>query len=120
MENTVLIAQLILSLGIFNVWLIRQGKPSPWRGGNADNLNAEFKTYGLPIWFKNLIHVLKVGLAIVLIAGIWFPVVTKPAAVGIALLMLGAIAMHLKVRDPLKKSVPATGMLLLASAIAFL
>ena len=120
MENTVLIAQLILALGIFNVWLIRQAKPSLWRGGNANSLDDEFATYGLPAWFKNLIHILKVGLAIILIVGIWFPALTKPAAAGIALLMLGAIAMHFKVNDPLKKSAPATGMLLLASAIALL
>ena len=54
-----------------------------------------------------VIGLLKLFLAASLIAGIWFPAVTKPAAVGITILMLGAVAMHFKVQDPLKKSLPA-------------
>ena len=45
MENLKLIVQLIIALGIFNVWLINFGKPSKYRGGNAGNMSEEFGTY---------------------------------------------------------------------------
>ena len=41
---------------------------------------------------------------------------TRPLLL-IAILMLGALAMHLKIRDPLKKSVPALVMLALTIVI---
>jgi hypothetical protein len=36
----------------------------------------------------------------------------------LAVLMLGALAMHLKVRDPLLKSVPALAMLAMTTTLA--
>jgi hypothetical protein len=60
-----------------------------------------------------LVGFLKVLFAVLLIAGIWFPAVTKPAAAGMAVLMLGAVLMHVWVKDPLKKALPALGMLVL-------
>ncbi|HEY5764476.1 MAG TPA: DoxX family protein [Candidatus Deferrimicrobiaceae bacterium] len=62
----------------------------------------------------------KISLAILLLAGIWIPSVTKPAATGIALLMLGAVSMHLKVRDPIKKSLPAFSLLVLSLVVILL
>jgi hypothetical protein len=50
--------------------------------------------------------------------GLWFPEVTQLAAGGIATLMLGAVAMHVKVGDPLKKSLPASSLLALALVVA--
>ena len=43
---------------------------------------------------------------------------TRPAAMGMAVLMLGAMSMHLKVRDPLKKSLPAFTLLVLSVIVA--
>ena len=48
------------------------------------------------------------------------PVLTLPASVGLALLMGVAIAMHVKVKDPPKKSLPAMTMFTLSVAIAIL
>ena len=45
------------------------------------------------------------------------PVVVFPAALLLGGLMLGAVAMHVKIRDPLLKSMPALVMLLLAIGI---
>ena len=62
---------------------------------------------------------LKLMFAAALIAGIWFPALTRPgAAVGIAFLMFGAVAMHVKVKDPLKKSLPALTMFVLSLIVA--
>ena len=118
METLVIFIQLVIALGIFNVWLLRFGKPTAWRGGSAQNMKQEFQVYGLPGWFVGVIGLLKLLFAVLLIAGIWFPTVTKPAAVGMAVLMLGAVAMHVKVKDPPKKSLPAFTMLVLSLVVA--
>lgn len=120
MAELTIACQVVIALGIFNVWLLRFGKPTSWRGGMAQNMTEEFAVYGLPAWFMKVIGALKLLLAALLIAGIWYPAVTKPAAVGIAILMLGAISMHVRVKDPLKRSLPALAMLVLSSIVAVL
>ncbi len=83
-------------------------------------MREEFAAYGLPAWSVGVVGFLKVTLAILLLVGIWLPVVTRPAAIGIAALMLGAVSMHLKVRDPMKKSLPALTLLGLSCIVIFL
>lgn len=112
------IIQVVIALAILNVWLLRYGKATNYRGGNARSLKEEFAVYGLPGWFMGVVGFLKVLLAALLIAGIWFPPVTKPAAAGMAVLMLGAVSMHVKVKDPLKKALPALGMFGLCLIVA--
>ena len=74
----------------------------------------EFEAYGLP---KSIIYVigpLKVGSALALLISIWMPKFTVYPAAIMAVLMLGAILMHLKIKDPLNKAIPATIFLLLS------
>lgn len=118
MEWIIIVVQIIVAVTLFNVWLFRFGKPTAWRGGEAQSMSKEFAVYGLPTWFMYVVGFLKVALAACLIAGIWWPVLITPAALGIALLMIGAIAMHIKVQDPMKKSFPAATMLILVLFIA--
>jgi len=120
MNIVLTVIQIIVALGIFNVWLLRYGKETNWRGGTAKNMGEEFATYGLPIWFMIATGVLKVSLATLLIVGIWFPVITKPAAAVLAILMLGAVSMHVKVKDPVQKALPALTMFLLSAIVALL
>lgn len=108
-----IIVQIVIALGIINVWLLRSDKATNWRGGNATNMQEEFAVYGLPTWSVTVIGGLKLLLAAALLLGIAFPALTIPAAVGMTVLMLGAIAMHFKVKDALTKSVPAFSMLAL-------
>jgi hypothetical protein len=112
-----LIVQIFIALGLLNVWFIRFRKPTPYRGGSARSMPEEFSAYGLPSWVLWAVGGLKVGSALCLIAGIWVPALIAPAATVILVLMVGAIAMHLKVQDPLIKSVPATAMLALAAVV---
>ena len=74
-------------------------------------MREEFAAYGLPMWFAYVIGTLKVGSALLLLAGLWIPALVLPAALLVCILMVGALSMHLKVRDPLKKYLPAAGML---------
>jgi hypothetical protein len=112
--------QIIVGLGLLNVWLVRRRSATSYRGGTAKNLQEEFATYGLPGFAFYLVGALKVGAALVLIAGVWMALPVQAAAALVAVLMLGAVAMHLKVGDPLVKSLPAVLMLAMSAAIAAL
>ena len=114
------ILQIIIALGIVNVWLLRFGGPTEWRGGAAQNMTEEFSVYGLPAWFMLLIGFLKISLAALLIVGIWVPDIARYAALGMVALMLGAVAMHVKVGDPLPKSFPAIAMLTMSAVVALI
>jgi len=114
------ILQVIVGLGLLNVWLVRARSSTQFRGGPAQSLKEEFSAYGLPDWFFYAIGVLKIGSAVLLILGIWVPEVVLPAAGTVAVLMVGALSMHAKVKDPLIKSLPAFLMLLMAVAIVLL
>lgn len=118
-ESVQMFIQVIVALGIFNVWIVRFRKSTQWRGGGAQDMRAEFEVYGLPSWFMFLIGAAKISLASCLIAGLWVPAVTRPAAMGLAALMLGAVSMHVKVRDPIMRSLPAISMLIMSLFVAF-
>ena len=120
MEYLEIVLKLIIGLSVINVWLFRAQRSTPWRGGSAKNLQEEFATYGLPAWFMTIVGGLKVLLSAGLIASIWYPVIELYAAGGIGLLMIGAISMHVKVSDPIKKSFPAAFFLVLSVAIILL
>lgn len=112
--------KLIVALGILNVWLLRSGKATAYRGKNAQTLREEFAVYGLPYPIFCLVGLLKVGFALALLASIWMADLAQPAALGMATLMLGAFLMHLKVKDPLSKALPSLAVLAMCLAIAFL
>jgi hypothetical protein len=108
------IAQVVIALGILNVWLLRFNQPTAYRGKAAANMREEFAAYGLPAWAMWLIGGLKITLAAGLIAGLWLPALVLPCGVGMAILMIGAIAMHFKVGDRPIRALPAVVMLVLS------
>lgn len=110
--------QLIIALGLLNVWLLRFNKKTAYRGGDSGNLVEEFAIYGLPSWFCYLIGFLKVGSALSLILGLWIPALTLPASLLVMGLMLGAVTMHAKVKDPIKKALPASAMLIMSIIVS--
>jgi len=114
------VLQLIVGLGLLNVWLVRPKSATAYRGGGANSLQEEFTVYGLPSAAFYIVGALKVTAAVVLILGVWIPLPVQLAAGVVAALMVGAIIMHAKVRDPLVRAVPATIMLILTSAIVLL
>lgn len=116
MRTLLAVLQIAVALGLLNVWLLRARQRTAYRGGNASSMAGEFAEYGLPEWFMYAIGFLKVAAAVLLIIGLWAPVVIVPTALTICALMLGALAMHLKVGDPVRKSLPAS--LLLAACLA--
>ena len=77
-------------------------------------MKEEFAVYGLSENFMFLIGALKVISALVIFISIWNPSLLLYGAGTMAILMIGAIIMHVKVKDSLQKSLPAALMLLMS------
>ncbi len=107
MTNIAKIAQIGSALWIFNVWFNRFNKDTGYRGGDAKNMQEEFEEYGLSKNTMYAVGAAKVGLASMMLVGLFVPKYTRPASAGLAAMMLGAIGMHVKVKDPVKRSIPA-------------
>ncbi|HMS48382.1 DoxX family protein [Candidatus Neomicrothrix sp.] len=109
------------ALWILNVWFNRFNKDTGYRGGNATNMREEFEEYGLPEPVMYAVGATKVSLATMMLIGLVKPKLARPASAGLATLMVGAIGMHMKVKDPLKRSIPAISVFtgaVLAAALA--
>lgn len=117
LENAI---KVFIAICIINVWLFRFSRSTPWRGGQAKNMKQEFEAYGLPEWFMIAVGAAKVILSLVLLASIYYKHLEVYGAYGIAILMIGAIFMHFKIKDPLKKSLPAFLFLVLSLALVAL
>ena len=114
-----MILQLIISVGLINVWFFRFNKATDYRGGNAKNMQEEFLAYGLPIWSMYLVGTLKVAIAVMLIISIWVEELLIYNLILLALLMIAAVLMHVKVKDPIKKSYPALSILFMIALIMY-
>lgn len=117
MKFLLLTFQILVALGLVNVWVFRFNQSTPYRGGTARTMPEEFAVYGLPKFLLWMVGALKLGCAAALILGIWMSFLVKPAAAILAVLMVVAILMHLKVRDPLIKSLPALSVLTMVSVL---
>jgi len=106
------IFNLAISITLLNVWLVRFNKKTIYRGGDAHSMREEFTVYGLPTWFMYIVGFLKIILALLMIVGIWFTSINLYCYILLSILMIGAIIMHLKVRDPIIKSIPALCVLI--------
>lgn len=114
------IAQIGAAGWILNVWFNRFDRDTGYRGGDATNMKEEFAEYGFSEQQMYAVGATKVGLAIALLIGLFVPKIVRPAAIGLAAFMVGAIGMHVKVGDPLKRSAPAISVLTLSSVAAVL
>ena len=96
MENIEIIIQIVIAIGIFNVWIVRLKKPSIYRGGNSESMESEFKAYGFNNSVMKIIGFSKLALACLLILGIWYPDLVDISAFLMGCLMIGAIGVHIK------------------------
>tara|TARA_B100000073_G_C23472601_1_gene468127 strand:+ start:172 stop:540 length:369 start_codon:yes stop_codon:yes gene_type:complete len=113
MKTLVIILNLVVAITLLNVWLIRYNKPTMYRGGDAKSMAEEFYTYGLPKWFMYFVGSMKIIIAILLIVGVWITSLNIYCYISLSILMLGAIIMHLMVKDEIIKSAPALSILTL-------
>jgi hypothetical protein len=82
-------------------------------------MKEEFSNYGLPTWFVPIIGFLKIGFAALLVISIFKTDANLAfiGAGGMGVLMIGAIGMHVKIKDTLRRSLPAFLMLVMSAII---
>lgn len=114
------VLHVIVGLGLLNVWLLRARSGTSYRGGGAQTLRQEFSAYGLPTIAFYIVGALKISAGVMLLSALWLPLPERLAAIVVAGLMIGAIAMHVRVKDPVLKSVPAVLMLAMCVGIVML
>ena len=117
--NFIMILQLIIAIGLINVWAFRYNKATEYRGANATNMKEEFAAYGLPVWLMYLVGTMKIAIALVLIVSLWVQELLVYNLLILAGLMIAAVLMHLKVKDPIKKSYPALSILFMIALIMY-
>jgi uncharacterized membrane protein YphA (DoxX/SURF4 family) len=113
MTELTIILNLAIAFILLNVWLIRFNKPTKFRGGNSNSMSEEFSAYGLPKWLMYTVGFMKIIIALLLIIGIWITQLNLYSYIALCILMVGAIIMHLKIKDNIIKSVPALSILTL-------
>ncbi len=116
--------QTLVAFGLINVWLVRSRRKTGYRGGQAQNMKEEFSVYGLPVWFMYVVGFFKIIIATVLLVSVFVPQIMQTATLfalgALTILMLGAVSMHIKVRDPFIKTLPALIMLAMALLTLYL
>ena len=115
MISTIFI-NIIIAFTLLNVWILRFNKKTKYRGGDATSMSEEFSVYGLPNWSMYITGALKISIAILLITGLWIKELNIYSYIVLSILMIGAILMHIKVKDPIIKSLPALSILSLLLA----
>ena len=107
MEHISLIFQIALAISVYYVWIFRY-----------HNVLSEFSQFGYSDLFRNFVGAAKISLSALLIMGVFYDGVTLFAALGMAILMLGAQVTHLRVKNPLKQRIPSLILLLISLFIA--
>ncbi|MFQ3181545.1 MAG: hypothetical protein ACI9Z4_001143 [Polaribacter sp.] len=111
--------KITVGISILNVWLLQKNKATKWRGGAATTILEEFEVYGLSKQFCYIIGFLKVSFALLLLASLQFNNLTLVGSIGLAALLLGSVMMHIKIKDPLHKSFPASLFIVMSLLIAY-
>ena len=112
------LTQTTAALWILNVWFNRFSKDTGYRGGDAKNMKEEFEVYGLSEGTMYAVGAVKVTCASLMLVGHVKPRLARPASAGLAVFMLGAIGMHIKVGDPVKRYLPALSVFSLSTISA--
>jgi len=113
MNYLVIAFQVLVGISILNVWLSASQKSNALAWGKRTTILEEFKEYGLSTALCYIIGFIKVTLATLLIAAIWYPILKTACSLGLATLLAGSIVMHIKIKDPLLKSFPAALFLIM-------
>ena len=107
METLINLAQIVLALSVFYVWIIRY-----------ENVVKEFKHFGISDLTRNFVGGSKIALATLLITGIWYPSLVLISSLLMGFFMLSAQYFHFKFKSPFIKRLPSLFLLLLSAIIA--
>ena len=104
--NIVQALKVISSVAIFFVWVVRY-----------DNIKKEFVEYNLPSWVRDIVGILKLSFATMLQSS--NEGVVKIGALGISVLMLGAVVTHLRLKSNFRRYIASVAMLSISIFILF-
>ena len=107
MEKLVVVSQLIVSISVIVVWVLRR-----------DNIIIEFKQYGISNNIRDIVGALKISLATILILGINYNELLIASSLAMAFLMVCAQYFHFKVKNTFNKFIPSLSLLILCLFIA--
>ncbi len=102
-----ILAQIAVALSIVIVWVFR-----------FNNVEKEFKQYGLSDLTRNIVGASKLSLSTLLVAGIWYSDLVLIPALLLAFFMLSAQYFHFKVGNSMQKKLPSFVLLVLCLFIA--
>jgi len=103
MTNLAVLAQVIVALSVFYVWVFR-----------LENVEKEFREYGLNNTIRNSVGAAKIALGTLLLVGIWYPPVVLVSSLLMAFLMVCAQIAHYRARHAWQKYLPSFLLLLLS------
>ena len=106
MENLYIILKVAVSLSVIWVWIGRQ-----------DSVISDFEKFGLSVQTRARVGRAKMVLAIMMLLGIWIPILAIPASIGMAFMMAAAQYYHWRYGSPFGKKVPSMILLLLSVLI---
>ena len=104
----VAILQIITASSVLFVWVVRY-----------ENIIEEFEHYKLPTWLRDMVGIFKVSFGIMLLIGVFDERFKVIGAGGLSLLMIAALLTHLKVKNPIYKTLPAVTLLSFSGIILF-
>lgn len=109
MFDAMRVAQLVIAISVIFVWVFR-----------FENIEREFREYGLPDVVRNAVGASKIAAATLLLAGLWYPALIFVPAVVMAVFMLGAQIAHARVRHAPQKYAASFALLLLSVYVALM
>lgn len=107
MKTLLILVQIAVSCSVYFVWIFR-----------FDNVQKEFKQFGLSDLTRNLVGGAKISLAALLIAGVWFPNLVLGSSLLMGLFMVSAQFFHFKNNSVFGKRMPSLLLLLACLFIA--
>ena len=111
---------ILVSVVVLSAWSFKLNQPSVFRGGNAMSMSEEFSAYGLNDSIMVVVGIVKILLALLLLAGgLKFTALLKPSAAIMSLFMIGAVYFHISISDGILPTLPSATMLLCCLLIVF-
>ena len=106
LDNIIEALKIISGVAIFFVWVVRY-----------DNIKREFNEYKLPTWLRDLVGILKISFAAMLqFSSIE---IVKTGALGITILMFGAVLTHIRLKSNFRKYIASVLMLAMSTMILY-
>ena len=101
------VLKIVVTISILFVWFVRY-----------ENIIKEFKEYGYPGWFRDMIGIIKISFTVMLHSN--NVVVVNIGSSGILLLMIGAVCTHFRVKNGFRKYFASLGILIICTIIIYL